>query len=151
MSVTCDLIPRLPGEAAEDAIARIYEGGVRFVVGDDGRAYCEEIATGIEPAPEGAFDEWRAEVDRRVAALAPWSVEDEDGVRYFWRAECGWQVELHDDRITLRHRFGGGTADEPSDADLLAVFDGLHTILHWPDDGAWYDLDDPDDRPDPIG
>ena len=50
------------------------------------------IHTGAEPAPEGAFVEWRAEVIRRLLAFHDWFNEEEFGTHFFWSTEFGWQV-----------------------------------------------------------
>src|SRR3546814_825629 len=161
MGVTVDLIPRLPGEDPERAIARIYEGGVALRWDGETESMVIELIDSdgerIEEAPPGAFDPWRAEVRRRLADLHPWLVEI-DGTRTFlWSRNCSWQFEIDDDAdsITLRARRGWDPdPDLPilDDAELLEAFDGLCTILHWPDAyGSWCDLDDPDDRPTPIG
>jgi len=107
-------------------------------------------ATGVDPAPEGAFDEWRAEVLRRLYALFPdWkSEEDDDGYRTLWAPGYLWQIEFGSDSITLVWRSIANDSDASEDASVPAVFDGLRTILHWPDEyGSYRDLDDPDDRP----
>lgn len=117
MGVTVDLIPRLPGEDPERAIARIYEGAVAI----------------------------------------RWDSETEGSCTYLWSRNSVWQVEIDDgaDSITLRARRGWNPdPDLPDldDSELLEAFDGLRTILHWPDAyGTWCDLDDPDDRPMLIG
>lgn len=155
MGVTVDLIPRLPSESSEDAIGRIYDGGIMIVIDNEAHeGHVEEIATGVGPAPDGAFAEWRAEVLRRLYELFPgWSSEDVGGYPHLWTAGYGWQVEFSSDDITLRARKSvDADAPGPDDASLLAAFEGLRTIIHWPDDhGSYCDLDDPDDRPALIG
>ena len=116
--------------------------------------HIEEIASDIGPAPDGAFDEWRAEVLRRLYELFPdWSSEEFDGFPHLWTAGYLWQIEFSSDDITLRARYAvDPAAPGPDDASLLAIFEGLRTIIHWPDDhGSYSDLDDPDDRPGSIG
>lgn len=145
MGVTADLIPRLPGESPETAIARIYGGGVQIVI-DVGAhtGTVEEIASDVEPAPEGAFDEWREEVLRRLHDLFPgWSSDEEYGVRALWAPGCEWQVEFNSDDITLRARPPDPREPGPGLDELLGVFSGLRTVLHWPDSGDYSDLDDP--------
>lgn len=159
MGVTVDLIPRLPGESPEHAIARIYQDGVAIVFDGDARTVVlEDLDDGgepVPPAPPGSFDGWRAEVLRRIEPLQPWESELHRGHAHLWSAGFGWQVECNDQDITLRFRgFGPVAAGMTTldDATFLEAFDGLHTILHWPDCyGAYCDLDDPDDRPTSIG
>lgn len=92
-----------------------------------------------------------------VPDLSAWLMEIDGTQTFLWSRNCGWQVEVDDDAdsITLRARRGWGPdPDLPilDDAELLEAFDGLRTILHWPDAyGTWCDLDDPDDRPTLIG
>lgn len=150
MGTTVDVIPVLPGETPERAIARVYEGGVSIDVDTDvGEAWMETIDNDVEAAPDGAFDGWRAEVQRRLFELFPgWSMEDDDGNRCLWTAGYRWQIEFCTDSITLRsRRVVNPDEPGPDDESLLAVFAGLRTILHWPDDyGTYVDLDDPDQR-----
>ena len=155
MGVTVDLIPRLPDEAPERAIARVYEGGIALVFdGETETMRVQDIEDGgqpVEPAPPGAFDDWRAEVLRRLHELHDWESEDVRDHPYLWSANFGWQVEFGPQDITLRWR---GDFDMPclADEDFLAAFEGLRTIIHWSDEyGSYCDLDDPDDRPSIIG
>lgn len=155
MGVTVDLIPLLPGETPEQAIARIYENGIAIVFDGETEEMrieeAHECDASAEPAPDDAFDEWRVEVLRRLHTLHDWQSESIDGHPHLWSAGFGWQVELNDRDITLRARRGGGdgTLD---DETFLAAFEGLRTILHWPDDyGSYADLDDPHNRPTLIG
>jgi len=152
MGVTVDVIPRLPGESPEDAIARIYDGGMEIVL-DVGAltGSVEEIVNDVEPAPEGAFDEWRVEVLRRLYDLFPdWCSDEDEGLPVLWAPGCEWQVEFISDGITLRARRWDAREPGPGEADLFAVFAGLHTIVHWPD-GSYADLDGPDDVGPGIG
>lgn len=161
MGVTVDLIPLLPGEDPVQAIARIYEDGVAICWdGDTGSVTLETIEADeqvIQEAPPGAFDRWRAEVRRRLLALHPWQTATEGSCTYLWSRNYIWQVEIDDesDSITLRARRGWDpdpALPDLDDSGFLAAFEGLHTILHWPDSyGTWCDLDDPDDRPLLIG
>ena len=151
--MTVDLIPLLPGEEPEQAITRIYEGGVAIVFDAESTAMRIETMTDqpVRPAPAEAFDAWRAEVLRRLHALHDWDSEVFDGFPHLWSKHFGWQVEVNQDDITLRWR---RHVVEPylDDGDFLAAFEGLRTIIHWPDDyGSYCDLDDPDDRPGLIG
>ncbi len=146
MGVTIDVIPRLPGESPEDAIARIYDGGMEIAldVGALG-VTVEEIVNDVEPAPKGAFAEWRAEVLRRLYELFPdWLSDEEEGLPVLWAPGCEWQVEFNSDDITLRARGCDPTEPGPGEADLFGAFAGLRTIVHWPD-GGYLDLDVPDD------
>lgn len=145
MGVTVDVIPRLPGESSEAAIARIYDGGMEIVL-DVGAltSSVEEIVSDVEPAPEAAFDEWRAEVLRRLYELFPdWCSEEEEGLPILWAPGCEWQVEFISDGITLRARRCDAREPGPGQADLFGAFVGLRTTVHWPD-GGYADLDAPD-------
>lgn len=75
MGVAVDLIPLLPGEAPEQAIAQIYEDGIAIRWnGETQEMTLEEIGDGgdpVERVPAGVFDEWRTEVRaRRLRQLA---------------------------------------------------------------------------------
>src|SRR3546814_14924866 len=98
MGVTVDLIPRLPGEDPERAIARIYEGGVALRWDGETESMVIELIDSdgerIEEAPPGAFDPWRAEVRRRLAAPHPWLVEIAGTRPLRWSRYCSWQVEI---------------------------------------------------------
>ena len=151
--MTVDLIPLLPGESPEQAIVRVYEGGISLSWDDDAEMVrIDQIDdTPAEPVPSSVFDDWRAEVLRRLHALHEWQSEEHGGHPHLWSANFGWQVEVNDDDITLRWRreFIPPYLD---DEVFLAAFEGLRTIIHWPDDyGSWCDLDDPEDRPGIIG
>lgn len=154
MGVTVDLIPRLPDESPEQAIARIYEDGIAIVYDPESATMRMELiedGDSVEKAPPGAFAGWRAEVLSRLHDLHEWQSELIDGHPHLWSAHFLWQVEFGDHDITLRHRrdHDGLTLD---DEDFLAAFEGLRTILHWPDQyGTYSDLDDPFDRPTTIG
>jgi len=146
MGVTVDLIPRLPGESPEDAIERVYDGGIRITLGEEtpeGR--WEEMVSSVDPAPDGAFDEWRAEVLRRLYAVFPgWKSEDVDGYPHLWTPGYLWQIEFSLDSVTLRWRSFGDDSDVPEEGSVIRAFEGLRTILHWPDEyGSYCDLDDP--------
>ncbi len=137
MGVTVDVIPRLPGESSEAAIARIYDGGMEIVL-DVGAltSSVEEIVSDVEPAPEGAFDEWRAEVLRRLYELFPdWCSEEEEGLPILWAPGCEWQVEFIPDGITLRARRCDAREHGPGQAALFGAFVGRRTPVHWPDGG----------------
>lgn len=162
MGVTVDLIPRLPSENPPQAIARIYEGGVVIAWEGNTESMTLEPIDGSEDepnqeAPPGAFDQWRAEVLRRLIDLHPWQRAVEGSCTYLWSRNFEWQVEIDggSGSITLRARRGwdpDATLPLLDDSELLAAFEGLHTIVHWPDAyGTWCDLDDPDDRPMLIG
>lgn len=138
MGITVDLIPRLPGEDPERAIARIYEDAVPIrwdseteptTIGD-----IQVAAEPIDQTPQGAFDEWRAEVRRRLSDLHPWQTETEGSCTYLWSRNSLWQVEIDDgaDSIMLRARRGWNPdPDLPDldDSELLEAFDGLRTML----------------------
>ncbi|MBS1836775.1 MAG: hypothetical protein JST64_03665 [Actinobacteria bacterium] len=147
MGVTVDLIPLLSGESPEDAIARIYDGGMEIVIDvEEQTGTVEEIVNDVEPAPAGAFDEWRAEVLRRLYELFPdWSSEEDDGLPVLWTSGCEWQVEFKPNEVMLRARGGVPRGPGPGLDDLCGIFAGLRTIIHWPHNGSYTDLDDPDD------
>lgn len=153
--MTVDLIPLLPDESPEDAIARIYDGGMMIVIDNETHeGHVEEMASGVDPAPAGAFDDWRVEVLRRLYQLFPdWSSEEIDGYPHLWTAGYLWQIEFSSDDITLRARRGvDPDAPGPDGGSFLAIFEGLRTIIHWPDDhGSYCELDDSGDRPTSIG
>ena len=153
--MTVDLIPLLPGESPEQAIARVYEGGISLSWDDDDETMridqIDDANAPAEPIPSSVFDDWRAEVLRRLHALHEWQSEEHGGHPHLWSAHFGWQVEFGDRDITLRWRreFIPPYLD---DDVFLAAFEGLRTIIHWPDDyGSWCDLDDPEDQPTIIG
>ena len=160
MGVTVDLIPLLPGEAPAQAIERVYEGGVAIRWDGDTESMTLETIEGddqpVRQAPLGAFDQWRTEARPRVAELHPWQTATEGSCTYLWSRNSVWQVEIDDesDSITLRARRGWDpdpALPDLDDAELLAAFAGLRTILHWPDAyGTWCDLNDPNDRPQTI-
>lgn len=138
MGVTVDLIPRLPGEDPERAIARIYEDAVAIQWDSETESMTignlEDADEAIDQAPQGAFDEWRAEVRRRLTGLHPWQTETEGSCTYLWSRNSVWQVEIDDgaDSITLRARRGWNPdPDLPGldDSELLEAFDGLRTML----------------------
>ena len=155
MGVTVDLIPLLPGETPEQAIARVYEGGISLSWDDDDETVridqIEDADPAAEPVASSVLDDWRAEVIRRLHDLHEWQSEEHRGHLHLWSAHFGWQVELNDDDITLRAR---RELIPPylDDEVFLAAFEGLHTILHSGDQyGLYRGLDDPDDRPSIIG
>lgn len=152
MGVTVDLIPRLPDESPEEAIARIYAGAVSFRIDSETlEAEVGRLPEEVAPAPPGAFADWRAEVLRRLHELFPhWEVETyDDELCTLWADGYLWRIEMNEDDITLRaRRHVDLQAPAASDAEVLAAFEGLHTIVHWPHDhGSYADLDDPADHP----
>jgi len=140
MGVIVDLIPRLSDESPEDAIARTYAGALSFrIVGDrlPGRP-------AGRPRGSDLRDRWRAEVLGRLhELLVDLAGGQHDVACTPWADGHLWRIELHDDEITLRARRRVDLrAPAATDAEVLAAFEGLHTIVHWPHDpGAHPGLD----------
>lgn len=146
--MTVDVIPLVPGESAEAAIARIYEGGVAIVFDPtDDSIRLEPVhddGDGRGPVPEGFFEAWWSTVSGRLwAAFEGWDHEVVDGFDHLWAPGCRWQVEWGGADVTLRYRRSTDPAAPGlSDQDLLGCFVGVDAVLHWPDDhGSYLALD----------
>lgn len=153
------MIPLLPGESAETAIARIYDGGVAIVFDPtDDSMRLEPIDTddcdaGEPVVPEGFFEAWWATVSGRLwAAFEGWDHEMVDGFDHLWAPGCRWQVEWGGADVTLRYRRSTDpSAPGLSDRDLLGCFVGVDAVLHWPDDhGSYLVLDGDAELPELI-
>lgn len=152
------MIPLVPGESAEAAIARIYAGGVAIVfdpaddsmrlepIDDDGDARGLVV-------PDGFFEAWWSTVSARLwAAFGGWDHEVVDGFDHLWAPGCRWQVEWGGADVTLRYRRSTDQAAPGlSDRDLLGCFVGVDAVLHWPDDhGSYLVLDGDAELPELI-
>lgn len=137
MGVTVDLIPRLPDETPDEVISRVYA-----------EALSGESPPGVAP---GVLDGWRAEVLLRLRELFPrWEVEGcVDDLCALWADGYLWRIEMNDDDITCRtRRHVDLLAPAATDAEVLAAFEGLDTIVHWPHDRrAFAPLTRPATRP----
>ncbi len=68
MGITYDIIPLLPAETPDDAVARIYAGGVLIIPSEEGLDKVPTEST-VPDGSTGAFEEWRAEVCRRLSLV----------------------------------------------------------------------------------